>query len=77
MTNQDVGLYSNTTLSDEETQLYKSAGTTVSAINNVNIVDIAEAMVSGKVDDQQPNLWLIGNSTRNLTNFARFISSQT
>ena len=53
MTTEDVGFYGNTTLSDDEAQLCKSEGTTVSAIHYVNLIDIAEATVSGKVDEQQ------------------------
>lgn len=70
MTNEDVGLYGNTTLAESDPQLYRSVGTTLSAVNEADPNDVAEATVSGKVSDQQPNLWLIGS--HNLTNFQTF-----
>jgi hypothetical protein len=74
MTNGDVGSYGNTSLSHSDPQLYKSVGTTLSEVNMVHSNDIAEATVSGKASDQQPNLWLVGDGTRNLTNFQAFYS---
>ena len=74
MTNGDVGAYGPTKLSQSDAQLYQSVGTTSSEVDTVDLSDVAEATVSGKVSDQQPNLWLIGDGPRNLTNFQAFYS---
>ena len=74
MTDEDVGTYGNIKLaaSDPRPPLYESVGTTLSAVNAVDPNDVTQATVSGKVSDQQPNLWLMGKGNGNLTNFQTF-----
>ncbi len=69
MTDEDWGA----TTSCRDVQHCKSVGTTLSKMNGaVDPYDVAEATVSGKISDEQPNLWLFDNDTRNLKNFEAF-----
>ena len=72
MTNADSGrnsymLYNNS----------NSVGTTLSMLNgnkDLYLPSVIEATIAGKVEDLQPNLWIIGQNSSNLTSMNSFYS---
>ena len=72
MTDEDVGTWGNSKRAESDPFSYQSVGTTLSAVNAVDPNDVIQATVSGKVSDQQPNIWLMGKGNGNLTNLETF-----
>lgn len=60
-------------MSQSDAPLYRVVGSILPTFGlYIDPSQIAEATVSGKISDQQPNLWIFDNGTRNLTSFEAF-----
>ena len=58
--------------------LYSTVGTTLSMLNgneDLYLPSVIEATIAGKAGDLQPNLWVIGQNSSNLTSMDSFYSS--
>ncbi|KAL8764968.1 MAG: hypothetical protein Q9209_007795 [Squamulea sp. 1 TL-2023] len=78
MTNADTGRNSCMLCGNTGPVFYSTVGTTLSMLNgneDLYLPSVIEATIAGKAGDLQPNLWVIGQNSSNLTSMDSFYSS--
>ena len=78
MTNADTNRNSYMLYNNTDPVLYSTVGITLSMLNgkeDLYLPSVIEATVAGKAGDLQPNLWVIGQNSSNLTSMDSFYST--